>query len=122
MNGKWEATTLAGTLALAVLALTPIAGSTRGVFATNSERIDGLQASSKAKAGMLLSPGTNRSFPRPWSSYRLVRRARRAIPGCRGRRATRERKAPRATREHKARAGFASRAPRGADAPGDDRL
>src|SRR5215471_6818223 len=63
MNGKWGAAALAGTLALAVLALTPIAGSTRGVFATNSDRIDGLHASSKAKAGMLLPLGKNGKFP-----------------------------------------------------------
>jgi hypothetical protein len=63
MNGKWSAAAVVGVLVLALLAIVPIAGSTKGLFATNSDRVDGIHASRQAKPGAVLALGQNGKFP-----------------------------------------------------------
>ena len=63
MRGRWSAAVAAGSLVVAVLAFAPLAGSAKGVFATNSDKLDGIHASKTVKAGTLLPLGKNAKFP-----------------------------------------------------------
>jgi len=63
MRAKWSIVVAAVSLVLAVLALAPLADSARGIFAANSDRIDGIHASKTAKPGMLVPLGKNAKFP-----------------------------------------------------------
>jgi hypothetical protein len=63
MKGKWTAAFGAVLFVLAVLAVTPVANSAKGLFATNADRVDGIHASRTAKAGMLVPLGVNAKFP-----------------------------------------------------------
>jgi hypothetical protein len=63
MRAKWSVVVAAVSLVLAVLALAPLADSARGIFAANSDRIDGIHASKTAEPGMLVPLGKNGKFP-----------------------------------------------------------
>lgn len=63
MKGKWTAAFAAVLLALAVLALTPAGNSAKSLFVPNADKVDGIHASKKAKAGALMPLGKNAKFP-----------------------------------------------------------
>jgi hypothetical protein len=63
MRGAFSAALLVASLILAVLVFAPLAGSAKGLFATDSDKVDGLHASRTPRAGALLSLGANRKFP-----------------------------------------------------------
>jgi hypothetical protein len=63
MRAKWSMVVAAACLVLAVLALAPLADSARGIFAANSDKIDGIHASKTAKPGMLVPLAKNAKFP-----------------------------------------------------------
>ena len=62
MSAKWAVAITAGSLVLVILAAVPVADSAKGLFATNSDRVDGIHASRTAKPGMLLALGANGKF------------------------------------------------------------
>ena len=63
MKAKWSVAVAVGSLVLALLAFAPLAGSAKGIFAANSDKIDGIHASKTVKAGTLLPLGKNAKFP-----------------------------------------------------------
>lgn len=63
MKAKWSVAIWAGMLVLALLAFAPLAGSAKGIFASNADKIDGIHASKTVKAGTLLPLGKNARFP-----------------------------------------------------------
>jgi hypothetical protein len=63
MKAKWSAAVAVGSLVLALLAFAPLAGSAKGIFATNADKIDGIHASKTVQAGKLLPLGKNAKFP-----------------------------------------------------------
>jgi len=62
MNAKWAVAITAGSLVLVILAAVPVADSAKGLFATNSDRVDGIHASRTPRPGMLLALGANGKF------------------------------------------------------------
>lgn len=54
MRNKWAAAVAGVAIVLLVLVVAPLATSGKGIFATNSDRIDGIHASVTPKAGMLV--------------------------------------------------------------------
>jgi hypothetical protein len=63
MKAKWSVAVAAGSLVLALLAFAPLAGSAKGIFAANADKIDGIHASKTVKPGKLLPLGVNGKFP-----------------------------------------------------------
>jgi hypothetical protein len=63
MKGKVTAALAAVSFVLAVLAVTPAADSAKGLFAANSDKVDGFDASKTPKASTLLPLGKNAKFP-----------------------------------------------------------
>ena len=63
MKAKWSAVAAAGSLVLASLVLAPFAGSAKGIFAANSDKVDGIHASRTVKPGALLPLGKNGKLP-----------------------------------------------------------
>ena len=62
MKGKWSAAAAVGVLVLAVLTITPYAGSARPDL-RNADRVDGIHASKTPKPGMLVALGRNAKLP-----------------------------------------------------------
>ena len=63
MKAKWSAAVAAALLALALLAVTPVADSAKEVFAANSDQVDGIHASNTPAAGMLVPLGEDAKLP-----------------------------------------------------------
>jgi hypothetical protein len=63
MSTKWSVAVGAVALVLAVLAGAQGADSTKGVFAQNADRVDGIHASTTPRPGALVALGTNGKLP-----------------------------------------------------------
>jgi Collagen triple helix repeat (20 copies) len=63
MKAKWSMAVAAGSLVLAFLAVAPLGDSAKGLFATNSDRVDGIHASKTVKPGVLVPLGKNAKLP-----------------------------------------------------------
>ena len=63
MKAKWSAAVAAGSLALVMVAAAPVAESAKGLFAANSDKIDGIHASKTPRSGMLVPLQANAKFP-----------------------------------------------------------
>ena len=64
MRAKWTAAFTVVLCVLAVLAVSPVGNSARGLFAANSDKVDGIHASRVPKAGQLLPLNARKKFPR----------------------------------------------------------
>ena len=63
MKAKWSAALGTGALVLVVLAVAPLGGSAKGLFAANSDRVDGIHASKTVQPGVLVPLGRNAKLP-----------------------------------------------------------
>ena len=63
MQTKWSVLAALASLVLAFLAFAPFAGSAKGIFAVNSDRVDGIHASKKVTPGALVPLGANGKLP-----------------------------------------------------------